>query len=153
MTIIDRTFQHAKYGKLGHIKLTAPNEGWSLETDEDLFELDANAVAHLLNFSLQTFQDAYAGAKDETSARAAFEKKLNRAVQGLIGVRASGPRDPVRTKAIANAMSTLTIKDAKEKRLAAIKMVEADKGWLEDAQADLDRAAKRAAEQAAREAA
>lgn len=48
------------------------------------------SVNYLLNFSLQSLQDAYAGADDLTEATANWEKKLAALMDGTIGVRSGG---------------------------------------------------------------
>jgi hypothetical protein len=53
-------------------------------------ELPEASVAYLLNFSLQSLQDAYAGADDLTEATANWEKKLSALIDGTIGVRSGG---------------------------------------------------------------
>lgn len=69
---------------------------WEIESKSDVTmrldgkELGANAIAHLMNFALQTLQDAYAGAVDLNDAKGRFEKKRDAILNGTIGVRASG---------------------------------------------------------------
>lgn len=53
-------------------------------------ELGAASINYLLNFSLQSLQDAYAGAESLAEATANFEKKLAALLDGTIGVRGAG---------------------------------------------------------------
>lgn len=67
----------------------------SLEAPDGEYKLDGNvlpesSVQHLLTFALQSLQDAYAGAKDNAEAEAAFAKKYQRLIDGSVGVRAGG---------------------------------------------------------------
>lgn len=48
------------------------------------------SVDYLLHFSLQSLQDAYAGADDLAEATALFDKKLAALLEGTIGVRSGG---------------------------------------------------------------
>jgi len=90
-------------------------------------ELPGVSIEHLLTFALQSLQDAYAGASDYESAKAAFDSKLDKIVNGTIGTRTSAPidvivaRDILEAKAKANPAKPLGVgyaacKTAKEKR-------------------------------------
>jgi hypothetical protein len=48
------------------------------------------SIGYLLHFSLQSLQDAYAGAADLPEATANFDKKLLALMEGTIGVRSGG---------------------------------------------------------------
>lgn len=48
------------------------------------------SVQYLLNFSLQSLQDAYAGAKSIDEAKANFQKRLDGLLAGSIGIREGG---------------------------------------------------------------
>ncbi len=52
--------------------------------------LSEKSFDYLLNFSLQSMQDAYAGAQSLDEAIASFEKKRAAIIDGSIGTRASG---------------------------------------------------------------
>lgn len=96
---IERSYTHKSFGPVGKVELTVPAEGWSI----DGHELNEQAVQHLATFALQTLQDAYAGAKTSDEAQANWEKKLDRIVKGVIGVREGGVRNPVLARAITIA--------------------------------------------------
>lgn len=53
-------------------------------------ELPDASLVYLMNFALQSLQDAYAGADDLTDAIARFEKKRDALLDGTIGVRSGG---------------------------------------------------------------
>jgi hypothetical protein len=53
-------------------------------------QLPQTSIEYLLNFSLQSLQDAYAGADDLTEATANWEKKLAALMDGTVGVRSGG---------------------------------------------------------------
>jgi hypothetical protein len=143
---IERKFGHKTYGPIGDIVLTIPNtEGWTITTEDGEYTLGITAVTHLANFALQTLQDSYAGARSIDKAKAAFDKKLGRVIEGAIGIRATGPRDPVRSRALRNAMQFAPGKDAKAKREAANVWLDNDPSWLADAAAEIERDARRAA--------
>lgn len=59
-------------------------------------ELPADSVEYLLNFSLQSLQDAYAGAETMAEATANFDKKLAALIAGEIGTRGDGVSDETR---------------------------------------------------------
>lgn len=74
---------------LGIVTLEYPEGEWKLDGNK----LNENAILHLINFSLQTLQDAYAGKKLVSEAQGAFNKKYDKLVKGTIGVR--GANEPV----------------------------------------------------------
>ncbi len=51
--------------------------------------LPTSSVEYLLNFALQSLQDAYAGAKTLDEAKASWSKKLEAIIGGTLGQRAS----------------------------------------------------------------
>lgn len=53
-------------------------------------ELPEVSAQYLMNFALQSLQDAYAGAKDLAEAQANFQKKLDALLEGSIGIREGG---------------------------------------------------------------
>lgn len=74
-------------GRVGHATLEVSDKGvWTLNGKE----LPAQSVGYLLTFSLQSLQDAYAGAADLAEATGNFEKKLKAVQDGTIGVRTGG---------------------------------------------------------------
>lgn len=108
---IKRKYEHADYGTIGAVTLSVPDGDWMLNGHT----LAPTAVAHLAMFSLQTLQDSYAGAKNAAEAAAAFDKKLGRILEGKIGIREGGPRDPVRTRAITIASGHAKVKKVGDK--------------------------------------
>jgi hypothetical protein len=74
---------------LGVVTLEYPAGEWKLNGHT----LGENAILHLVNFSLQTLQDAYAGKKLVSEATGAFNKKYDKLIKGTIGVR--GANEPV----------------------------------------------------------
>ena len=83
------TEKSAWSGHIGGVKLTLSSKA-DIEVTLDGKPLGANAINHLLNFALQTLQDAYAGAASLAEAKGAFEKKRDAILEGTIGVRQSG---------------------------------------------------------------
>lgn len=73
-------------GRVGDATLVVPDGEFTLNDTP----LPARAIEHLMNFALQTLQDAYAGAKSLDEARGNFGKKLAKILDGTIGVRTSG---------------------------------------------------------------
>ena len=52
--------------------------------------LPATSVEYLMNFALQSLQDSYAGAKSFDDAKAAWEGKLAKVIEGTVGARGPG---------------------------------------------------------------
>lgn len=73
-------------GFVGEVRLRIEGNDWELNG----VELAPASKMHLANFALQTLQDAYAGATNMTEAKAAFEKKLDKILNGTIGMRGVG---------------------------------------------------------------
>lgn len=73
-------------GRIGSVEMSAGITGISINGKE----LPEASINYLLNFSLQSLQDAYAGAEDLTEATANWEKKLAALLDGTIGVRSGG---------------------------------------------------------------
>lgn len=73
-------------GRIGAVELVADIASMSVNGNA----LPTASIDYLLNFSLQSLQDAYAGADDLAEATANWEKKLNALIEGTIGVRAGG---------------------------------------------------------------
>lgn len=59
-----------------------------------------SSVEYLLTFALQNLQDAYAGAESAAEAQARWQKKLDRLIEGSIGVREAGDGASALTKSI-----------------------------------------------------
>lgn len=83
---ISRAFDHKTFGRIGIVEMSAGVSGVSINGKE----LPASSIEYLLTFALQNLQDAYAGADSEVDAKARWEKKLDRLLEGSIGLRASG---------------------------------------------------------------
>lgn len=64
--------------------------GKDLKFTLDGKELGEDSARHLMNFALQTLQDAYAGAKSLDEAKGSFAKKRDAIIAGTLGVRGSG---------------------------------------------------------------
>jgi hypothetical protein len=69
-----------------------------METDCAKISLNGKAippasVEYLLNFALQAFQDAYAGAESLAEAQGNFAKKIDAVVAGTLGMRGAGESD------------------------------------------------------------
>lgn len=104
-----RTYTHKTHGKIGQATLTAPDGEWTLDGKP----IPESGVAHLLNFALQTLQDAYAGANSPVEAQGAFEKKRDAILNGTIGVRGGGSAsDPVQDLAEKMARDQITMRFA-----------------------------------------
>lgn len=81
-----REFVKREHGSIGRVVL---------ESDVTTIKLNGKPVPeasihYLLNFALQSLQDAYAGAKDLAEAQGLWAKKLDAIVDGTIGVRGAG---------------------------------------------------------------
>lgn len=74
------------HGRIGAIELVADVNSIKVAGNE----LGQASIDYLLNFSLQSLQDAYAGAESLAEAVAAYEKKLDALIEGTIGVRSGG---------------------------------------------------------------
>lgn len=76
------------------VKLTvdAPAKG-KVEFSLDGKVLPEASAAYLINFALQSLQDAYAGAESLADAQGRFGKKYDALVAGTIGVRTGGSEE------------------------------------------------------------
>lgn len=83
---IIRNFTHRTFGAVGTATLSADVSGATLDGKP----LPDASVEYLLNFALQSLQDAYAGAKTEAEAKAMWAKKRDALIAGTIGVRGTG---------------------------------------------------------------
>ena len=84
--IINRVFSHRTHGLVGEVSLTAH----ITDVEVNGKALPDASVEYLLNFALQSLQDAYAGAKNSEEAKGFFAAKLDKLIAGEIGVRGSG---------------------------------------------------------------
>ena len=74
-------------GRIGNATLFVSDDGiWTLNGKV----LSRKSIEYLLMFSLQSLQDAYAGATDLGEARANFDKKTAALMDGTIGMRGTG---------------------------------------------------------------
>ena len=105
---VDRAFAHKTHGDIGSCKLVVDDNGrWLLDGKE----LPESSIEYLLTFSLQSLQDAYAGAKDAAEAVGAFEGKRDKLIEGTIGVRSGGGGVPERV-AVARSLVKKAFKAA-----------------------------------------
>lgn len=84
---MERIYEHRTYGRIGVAKLEITGKG-KLALDGQ--ELPERSVEHFLNFALQSLQDAYAGAESADDAKARWEAKRTKILEGTIGVRTGG---------------------------------------------------------------
>lgn len=84
--LIKREYNHRTFGLIGSVALEA--EVAAVKIDGKLIPDDS--VEYLLNFALQSLQDAYAGAKTTAEAKASWAKKLDAIIAGSVGVRSGG---------------------------------------------------------------
>ena len=85
MLMIERTFVKRNEGTISNVRLEADVTKVTLDGKE----LPDSSVEYLLNFALQSLQDAYAGGKTLDECKALFAKKYDRLIDGKIGVRDS----------------------------------------------------------------
>lgn len=83
------TAKSAWSGRVGSVELAFTSKSEIVVT-LDGKELPDVSVQHLVNFALQTLQDAYAGADDLAEAQANWEKKRAKLYDGTIGTRGEG---------------------------------------------------------------
>ena len=105
--IINRTYNHREFGEIGKVTLTIPDGDWNLGGTV----LPESSVEHLATFALQTLQDAYAGAKDETEAKANWVKKLTRLMEGTLGTRGGEGLNDIRSVATLRLFKAAMDKD------------------------------------------
>lgn len=73
-------------GRIGSVELVAD----IAQFEVDGKQLPQTSIDYLLNFSLQSLQDAYAGADDLNEAVGNWTKKYDALLNGTIGVRSGG---------------------------------------------------------------
>lgn len=89
---VTRTFNVKDKGLVGEVSLTVPD---AMEWKIGDKVLPASSVEYLVNFALQSLQDAYAGAKTLDEAKGAWGKRLDRLIKGEIGTRSpTGGEEP-----------------------------------------------------------
>ena len=121
-------------------------------------ELPEASIAHLVNFALQTLQDAYAGSANLAEAVGAFETKRDKLYNGTIGARGGSAEseETIVQRMVAREayMASAKVSDADKKSLAAkIKAGEADDFldnlWAKNAEKLADRFTTKIAEREA----
>ena len=100
---IARAFDHKQHGRIGLVEMEADVKSVTIGGKE----LPATSVEYLLTFALQNLQDAYAGAESAADATGRFQKKLDRLLEGTIGVREAGDGASAETKAIRNVIGDM----------------------------------------------
>lgn len=129
---IERTYEHKRFGEIGKVTLEAPDGEWKLNDTV----LTAIGTEHLLRFSLQSFQDAYASSDTWEEAVGAFEKKLDRVLEGTIGSREGVTRDPVKAEAIRMASANVKLDpkfkkaEPKEVRAEALRRIARNPAYM-----------------------
>ena len=93
---VSRTFDHKAHGRIGIVNMEAAVAYIAIDGKE----LPVSSIEYLLTFALQNLQDAYAGADSAAEATARWQKKLDRLLEGTIGVREAGDGASAMTKAI-----------------------------------------------------
>lgn len=92
-TMVNRVYEKratdksAWNGRIGIAELSLSAKGGEIAMTLNGKELPPAMVDYLLNFSLQSMQDAYAGASSLSEATAWFEKKLDAIQNGTVGSR------------------------------------------------------------------
>ena len=111
---VSRTFVHRTHGTVcDTLAFTAPAGEYVLDGQP----LEDDAVQFLLNFALQTFQDAYAGADSLDECQKAFSTKLDRVKANEMGTRGAGV-DPITTEIRILVYAAIRkSKDAKTKKV------------------------------------
>lgn len=97
---IARAFDHKTHGRIGLVEMEA--NVTSIKIGDKV--LPDTSVEYLLTFALQNLQDAYAGADSADDAKARWGKKLDRLIEGTIGVREAGDGASALTKAIRSVI-------------------------------------------------
>lgn len=83
-------------GRIGATALVVASES-DIVVTLDGQTLPHSSVEYLLNFALQSMQDAYAGADSLNAAIGAFEKKRDAIINGTLGTRGGGDGVGTRT--------------------------------------------------------
>lgn len=143
---VNRIYTHKTLGRIGHVELVAPEGTWTLDGQK----LPEQSVEHLLNFALQTLQDAYAGADSADEAAANWEKKRAKLLDGTIGTRGgSGGEEP--HVPFIRAIIRKLLGDANRKAYKALGDAKAKNEFLDALFAKQPDAARAKIESAARE--
>lgn len=86
MTDVVREYNHRTFGAIGKVVLSANVTEMKINGTK----LPESSIEYLLTFALQSLQDAYAGSNNADEAQGAFNTKLDRLINGTIGVRTGG---------------------------------------------------------------
>lgn len=81
------TEKSAWNGRIGHAELIMSAKGGEISATLNGKAIPETMINYLLNFSLQSLQDAYAGASSIDEATSWFEKKLQAVQEGTVGSR------------------------------------------------------------------
>lgn len=106
MQTIIRNYAHRVHGQINEVKLTHNCDKMLI----DGRELPAQSIEYLINFGLQSLQDAYANAKTQAEAAGAHLKKLEALLNGTIGTRSGGVSVTEATK-VARTLVRALLKD------------------------------------------
>lgn len=98
----NRTYEHKRFGHIGAVVFETPNGKYKVNG----MELPESSVRHLMNFALQTLQDAYAGSESTDDAQESFNEKLDKLLNGTIGTRGSGDGADERTRVARSVVRT-----------------------------------------------
>lgn len=124
---MERIYEHREHGRIGVAKLEITGKG-KLALDGK--ELSERSVEHFLNFALQSLQDAYAGADSADDAKARWQAKYDKIVEGTIGVRTGGSGEEPVMRYVRQVLRSLLGEQSK----AEYKALEASEknDWLDD---------------------
>lgn len=126
METINRDFVRRGDDKpLGSITLHIPSlDGWQVEYNGKRYDLPSDSAFASAFFSLQMFQDAYAGKQLKAEAVAAFDAKVKRWLSGTLGARSAATG----ATAVERAAWGLAMKDilAAAKVKTVVKLAERD---------------------------
>lgn len=124
---VNRPFDHKQFGRIGIVEMSAGVSGISINGKE----LPKTSIEYLLTFALQNLQDAYAGAESADDAKGRWGKKLDRLIDGTIGVRTGGDGASAETRMRRTVLGEMLRKSQAGKD--AWKAHEADRdAWLDE---------------------
>jgi len=109
--LINREYNHRRFGLIGKVDLVVPEGAWKLDGKI----LPASSVEHLATFALQTLQDAYAGNETKVEAEANWAKKLVRLLEGTLGTRGGEGLSDLRSIAVYRLFVAALDADAKKR--------------------------------------
>jgi hypothetical protein len=144
---VNRVYIHREFDRIGHAELRAPDGKWTLDGKE----LPAASIEHLLNFALQTLQDAYAGAKSADEATANWEKKRAKLYDGTIGTRGGNAGEEPWTRFVREIVRKLLTGENAAKYAAMKGETDARKDFVDELFAKQPEAARAKIEAMAKE--